>query len=388
VYPPQGSAVMPPSSPPPTLGVPAFDPYSAGGNAASVPPSLNATPSPYGTPLPPGVSAPPGTIPPYPGATGNVLGSSPTMAPYSQPYGVYPPGASPGTTPPSLYPNGMNMAAWGIPATRFLTPRICYTWVAGGNAYNDLGINDFDFSVLATFPNFLFSTQPLCVAPSFSLHLWSGPRPPAGDLPANAYSAFLDFGWSTDPSKPFGGEVGFRPGVFTDFNTFTTQSWRFMGQGLFRVQTTPATTLRGGVFYLDRNDIKLLPAFGILWTPNTQTRFDIFFPRPKLAQHLTTTGNNDLWWYVGGEYGGGAWTVQREPDLPAHPESFSDRIDINDIRVMLGLEWGQSALLQQGRRTGFVEVGWVTAREVVYVETPLDTSGLNDSFMLRAGWNY
>ena len=50
--------------------------------------------------------------------------------------------------------------------------------------------------------------------------------------------------------------------------------------------------------------------------------------------------------------------------------SFSDRIDINDIRVTLGLEWGQATLLQQGRRTGFVEVGWVTTREVVYVETP------------------
>ena len=107
--------------------------------------------------------------------------------------------------------------------------------------YDDLGINDFDFSVVAAFPNFLFSTQPLYVAPSFSLHLWSGPSAPAGDLPANAYSAFLDFGWSSDPTKPFGGEIGVRPGVFTDFNTFNTYSMRIMGQGLFRIQTTPTT---------------------------------------------------------------------------------------------------------------------------------------------------
>ena len=52
-------------------------------------------------------------------------------------------------------------------------------------------------------------------------------------------------------------------------------------------------------------------------------------------------GNQDLWWYVGGEYGGGAWTVEREGD-------FSDRIDINDIRVMLGLEWGQAAIAAAG----------------------------------------
>lgn len=263
---------------------------------------------------------------------------------------------------------------------RFLTPRVRYTYVDGGNAPDELGINDFDFSVIASFPNFLFSTQPLLVAPSFSLHLWSGPSGLAGDLPANAYSAFVDFGWSSDPTKPFGGEIGVRPGIFTDFETLNTHSLRIMGQGLFRVQTTPTTAVRAGVMYIDRNDLKLLPAFGLLWTPNPQTRFDVYFPHPKLAQHLTTLANHDLWWYVAGEYGGGAWTVERE--------LLSDRIDINDIRLMLGVEWGQAALLQQGRRTGFVEIGWVTAREVVYVATPDQTSKLSDSWMVRAGWNY
>ncbi len=138
-----------------------------------------------------------------------------------------------------MYPNGWNTSNWALPATRFLTPRVRYTYVDGGPATDDLGINDFDFSVAAAFPNFLYSSQPLYVVPSFSLHLWSGPRPPHGDLPANAYSAFLDFGWSTDPAKPLGAEVGVRLGVFTDFNTFNTHSGRIMGQGLFRLQATP-----------------------------------------------------------------------------------------------------------------------------------------------------
>ncbi len=371
----------PPSS---TLGTPAFDPYSMNPGAASVPPTLNTVPSPYGLPAAPGT--PPGTLSPYGGTAGGIPGASPTMSPYSQPYGAYPPGgyppgAAPGTTPPSMYPNGWNTSNWVLPSTQFLTPRVRYSFVDGGNGADELGINDFDFSVAAAFPNFLYSNQPLYVVPSFSLHLWSGPRPPHGDLPANAYSAFLDFGWSTDPVKPVGGEVGVRLGVFSDFNTVNTHSGRIMGQGLLRLQMTPQTTLRGGVIYIDRNDLKLLPAFGILWTPNTQTRFDIFFPHPKLAQQLTTMGNQDIWWYVGGEYGGGAWTVEREGGL-------SDRIDINDIRLTLGVEWGQSALLQQGRRTGFFEAGWVTNREVVYVVTPEETTSIRDSFMLRVGWNY
>jgi hypothetical protein len=231
------------------------------------------------------------------------------------------------------------------------------------------------------FPQFLFSTQPLYVVPSFSLHLWSGPEEPTGDLPSKAYSAFADFGWGTDPSRPVSGELGVRLGLFTDFETMNSRSFRVLGQGLFRVQTTETLALRGGVIYLNRNKIKLLPAGGVLWTPNAQTRFDIFFPRPKLAQRLTTLGNADLWWYVGGEYGGGSWTIQRS-------DGTSDRVDINDLRLILGVEWGQAANLQQGHRTGFIEAGWVTDRELVYVRTPNQNPSLKDSFMVRAGFNY
>jgi hypothetical protein len=268
-----------------------------------------------------------------------------------------------------------------MPSTRFLTPRIRYTYVDGGKAEDDLGIHDFDFSAAATFPNFLYSSQPLYVVPSFSLHLWEGPRSGGADLPANAYSAFLDFGWMTDPSRPFGGEIGVRTGIFSDFNTANTDSLRIMGQGLLRIRTTPTTLIRGGVVYLDRNRFKLLPAGGLLWTPNSQTRFDIFFPRPKLAQQLTTLGNHDVWWYVGGEYGGGSWTVERAA-------GGSDSVDINDIRLIVGLEWGQSARLREGRRTAFFEAGWVTDREIIYVANPQDNLSLGDSFMFRAGWNY
>ncbi len=298
-----------------------------------------------------------------------------------EPYGSYAPaaGAYPAGTPPALYPNGLN-TNWAYPPTQFLTPRVRYTWVVGGDDPDTLGMNDFDFSAAFAFPNFLYSNQPLYIIPSFSLHLWDGPQSPQ-DLPANAYSAFLDFGWATDPSRPIGGEIGVRFGAFSGFNTFTTYSWRIMGQGLFRIQATPTLAARGGVVYLNRNDLKLLPAFGALWTPNPDTRFDIFFPRPKLSQRVTTMGNNDVWWYIGGEYGGGAWTVEREL-------GFSDRIDINDIRLILGAEWGQSALLRQGKRTGFIEVGWVTSREVVYVTTPGLSGSLSDSFMLRVGFNY
>lgn len=357
-----------------SLGAPAFDPYSATPGVSTPPPTFNAAP-PAGTPYPPTTPSPYGS--PY--------GSPPPGAAY--PPGSYPPGAVPGTTPSSLYPNGWNTnPAWTnqvqqMYAQRLFTPRARYTYVDGGNSADDLGINDFDVSVAAAFPNWLPGSQPVVIAPAFSLHLWDGPTAPLGDLPPSAYSAYLDVGWSSDAAQPTGVELGMRLGVFTDFNTFNSNSFRYLGQALVRIRCTPTSTFRGGVIYLDRNDIKMLPAIGILWTPNDKTRFDIFFPRPKLAQHMTTTGNQSIWWYVAGEYGGGAWTIERAA-------GFSDRVDINDIRLIAGLEWGPAAELQNGKRKGFFEAGWVTDRQLVYVVTPEQSFSLSDSFMLRIGWNY
>jgi hypothetical protein len=120
-----------------------------------------------------------------------------------------------------------------------------------------------------------------------------------------------------------------------------------------------------------------------LWEPNDRTRFDIYFPKPKLASYLSTIGNNDYWWYVAGEYGGGSWTVKREiaPIL-------TDRYDQNDIRLIVGLEWGPAEWFRDGRRLGFVEAGWVTDREGIYYLRTQDNFSLRDSFMLRAGIGY
>ncbi|MGN6547967.1 MAG: hypothetical protein ACTHK7_23235, partial [Aureliella sp.] len=252
----------------------------------------------------------------------------------------------------------------------------------GDNSPNSLMINDTDVSLAFAVPNFLFSTQPVYILPSFSLHQWDGPNAPSpADLPSKAYSAFLDTGWQSDPLRLLGAELGVRVGVFSDFNTFTSDSIRIQGRGIGRVRLTPTTTLKAGVVYLDRNRVKLLPAGGILWQPNPGTRFDLFFPEPKLSQYLSTIGNWDTWWYVGGYYGGGAWTVKRA-------NGSTDSIDINDIRLLLGLEWGRNEMMREGRRIGFAEIGYVFNRELLYKYNPADNIDLKDSFVIRAGIGY
>ena len=318
-----------------------------------------------------------------------MLGVSPTAQPTAPPgFGAYPDPAFAGS-PPAQYPNGFGTisTAWpGQQPLRFLQgPRFRWGWLQG-NDPNQLGVNEMDVSVAMAFPNFFGSTQPLYVLPSFSLQLWDGPKgapfPPDADLPGQTYSAFIDTGWESDRNQILGAELGFRIGVFSDFNTATSDSVRIMGKGLVRYRISPALSFRGGVLYVDCIRVKLLPAGGFLWEPNSQTRFDIYFPQPKFSKYCKTIGNQDVWWYIGAEYGGGSWTIERAVD------GLGDRFDYNDIRVNAGLEWGATELIRQGRRFGFFEVAWVTSREVIYYRRNQDNFKPSDTFMLRAGFGY
>ena len=61
-------------------------------------------------------------------------------------------------------------------------------------------------------------------------------------------------------------------------------------------------------------------------------------------------------------------------------DGTNERVDINDIRLYVGLEW-TTAL----GPTGLFEAGYVMDRELVYVNDPPFDQNLNDTFMLRAG---
>ena len=268
----------------------------------------------------------------------------------------------------------------------FQGPRFRHTWLPGTDGFGSkkptsLQTNDTDVSLVFAIPNFLNSTRPLYIIPSYSQHEWDGPTQVGSDLPGSAFSGFLDAGWETNPQQTLGMELGVRVGVFSAFDAINSNSIRIQGKALGRLRLTPTATLRAGVFYLDRNKIKLLPAGGILWMPNQDTRFDLFFPEPKLAHYVATLGNSDVWWYLSGYYGGGAWTIKQT-------DGTNDEIDINDIRIMLGLEIGKSDQIRQGFRLGFIEAGYAFNRELIYRVRSTSNLDLDNSFVLRAGFAY
>ncbi|MEI8213676.1 MAG: hypothetical protein WCI02_16125 [Planctomycetota bacterium] len=392
-----GSTPTNPTFPPPTMptgfgqpitSTPGFNPYAA--------PVPGYGAAPYGaTAYPPGAFPTSGAFP----ASAYPNSYPPVMYPgygAPSPYGA-PVGPPPGTT--WWYNTTSTIQTQTQEAVRFCQGvRFRYTYLPGNTDFGtinteEVASNDAEVSIVFAWPKFLGCSQPLYIMPAYVQTLWAGPVTPddpyvvdgqiypGQQLPPNAFAAYLDHSIESDPKQTFGGELGFRIGVFSAFNAISNQSIRLQGKALARLRCTPNSTLRGGIYYLDRNKIKLLPAFGVLWTPNQDTRWDIFFPEPTFAHYLTTCGNTDVWWYLTGYYGGGNWTIEQ-------PNGVNDSVDINDIRVMLGFETGRNDLLRQGFRSCFYEVGYAFNRELVYrYDTPANIN-LQDSLVFRAGFGY
>jgi hypothetical protein len=364
-----------------TLGTPGFDPYGSG----------YAAQGGYATPPPIGAAPANGTIFGNPNAF-----QTPAGAPAASPFagigtGTFVDPAYP-TSPPVLYPTpwgGTDGAVgWG-PGGMFPYPaqgpylkvfqdaRITYEWLGGGEAANDFDVQNIEIATTINFPNFLYTTEPLQVTPGFIFMFFDGPDSSTGaDMPARAYGSYVDFGYQTNPNYQVGFDLNFRIGVYSDFNTVTVDSIRTMGTGTFWLRATPNLTLVGGVTYLDRVDIKILPVAGVIWRPNQFTNLELVFPYPRLSVYAATIGNTDVWWTAGAEYGGTSLTVERVSGL-------SERVDYNDYRVFGGIQWYNRATTLKG----FVEAGYVFERELDYAKSN-DDIDLTDTYMLRAGIAY
>jgi hypothetical protein len=379
VSPPQ-MQLPPLTAPPTTIPGATFDAFGEG--ATGIP----------STTYPPAVGSgaviyPPQNASPWSGAPPGVGGVAPPGAADTVP-GLY--GPPPGTTyfgqqqPSGAWPS--NSGAWPSQAwSRFQNewwprliehPRFRHTYLFGENG-NDLAINDIELATSLTYPRFLMSQQPLRISPGFILHLWDGPDTAVTgvDLPSTAYSAYLAFDFISALSQPAGVEMNFTIGLYTDFNSVTSDSLRFTGVGLGWVRLNPTTTFKLGVEYIDRLDLKLFPAVGIFTMPTADLKMDFYFPRPRIAWRMPNNLFTELWMYVGAEYGGGSWTIERTSGM-------SDQVDINDIRVFVGLEG-------TGRRGGalFAEFGYVFERDLFYRSIGSPTS-ISDTFMVRSGFTF
>jgi len=366
---------------------------------AQAPPSLAPPPSTWDPYAPQATQAVPATAPGSSSWAPSGMSGQPGYPGYST---AAPSLAPPGTPPPGTYgppPGTYTPAGYAAPSSTFDQTvqqtyaqtmhvfqgvRGSWAYLLGDGQGTNVGINELDTTATFALPFFHNSPvnvnqAPLLITPGFGLQLWDGPQTSPtllADLPPNTYDVFVDTAWNPKFTPLFGAELGIRVGIFTNWDVLVWESWRIMGRAIGTLQMTPTMQGKVGIVYLDRNQVKLLPAVGMTWTPNADSRYDIFFPAPRAAKRFGATRRHNWWGYISGEYGGGAWTFRRNTPLYNMITGF----DYNDIRIALGTEWVPLA------RTGFAgnfEVGYVFYRQLFYVEGPPQIQDLPDTIRFR-----
>lgn len=363
-------------SPAPSFGVPApaFNAYSPGPvsppvfSAPAGPPPANALPYSYAPAAP---AAPAWGQP---------------AAPVAPAYSYNAPPGSPGFSTEQS-PLGWQSGSYGFEqndgaVTRFrqlvARLRVEHTLLLGDNTTDSFGLNRTEVASTFALPVAGSIDTPLLVTPGFAFNWFDGPEseptadPRGPDQPSRVYDAYLDFAYNPQWTPQFGAELGFRTGVWSDFQRFDDDSLRILGRGLAVVSVTPQFELLAGAVYLDRLRVKLLPAGGVRWRPAPDWDLYLVFPNPKIRRRWFSTGTADWWLYAAGEYGGGSWTVDRP--------GIDDRIDYNDIRAVLGIEWQTPA-----QATGHLEIGYAFDREFRFDSGEPTRFQLDDAVMFRAG---
>jgi hypothetical protein len=240
--------------------------------------------------------------------------------------------------------------------------------------FDDLGLNEWQLSATFGFP--LPTRQsPLLITPAYEQTLLDGPT--MADLPATVYDVTVQFLWMHQLTERWGMQLGVTPGVHSDFERSDADSLRIGGRAIGLYEWNEDVKLVLGVVYLDRNDVSLLPAAGIIWTPHENIRWELVAPRPRVAWRFSCQDCVEQWAYIAGEFGGGEWSIVRTGGA-------SDVATYRDFRLLFGLE--RKPLSAYGMHLNF-EFGYVFARELEFASVTPDVS-LDDTTIVRLTLSY
>lgn len=245
------------------------------------------------------------------------------------------------------------------------------TYIDRGSA-GSFGLNELDMSLSVAIPA-PTTEWPMLITPAFNVRYLDGPLTP--QLPARLYETYVDFLWVPRLSERWTAIIGVAPSLYSDFEISTSDAFRMTGKALARYDWVPdQVQLVFGVLYLNRNDVRLLPAGGVIWNPSLDRRYELIFPRPKLAHRIGVGHGYEDWLYVAGEFGGNSWSYERT--------GVVDTVTLRDYRALLGLERKMNG--GAGYR---IEVGYVFSRTAEF-ESGIPDIAADDTALVRGGVTY
>lgn len=342
---PPSAALRPQPGPPPEIDGPSEPPS---GDAARQTPSLEG--------LPPLVAPP-------------AVGDEP--APAGPPFTL----SDPGILGDEVELFGPEFA----PLTRKLNPyknsffqkiSLAADWLGNSADPADLGLTEVDTYLQVGLPAPL-REWPLLVTAGWNLTLIDGPT--VTDLPPRLYLAYVDLMWLPQVVRGYTLLFSVVPSVFGDFQA---HDFRLTGKGLLIYDWVPQRLqLLVGVLYLNRENLRLLPAGGAIWTPEDWLRLELIFPKPKFAFRYHAGYGFEDWIYATAEFGGNTWPIERS-------DGTLDRVTYLDYRLLIGTE-----RKMEGGAGYRLEAGYVFGRDISFLSGRGDFAP-QDSFMLRGGITY
>ena len=246
-------------------------------------------------------------------------------------------------------------------------------WIGRSDDPEDLGVTEIETFLTVALP-FPIRQWPLLITPGYNMLLLEGPG--VTDLPPRLNTAYVDFMWVPQIINRYTLVLAVAPSVFSDFQANDADMFRLTGKALVVYDWAPdRLQFIAGVLYLNRDNVRLLPAGGVIWTPNDWMRYELIFPKPKLAVRFHADDGLEDWLYTTAEFGGNTWSIERETGL-------HDNVTYLDYRVLVGVE----RKLNGG--AGYrLEAGYVFGRSIEFESGIGDFEPL-DSFIVRGGLTF
>ena len=257
----------------------------------------------------------------------------------------------------------------------FQKARFTSTWIPQ-LADDSLGWTDLRSEVSVALP-FFTRQAPIVITPSYEVHFLD--RPAALDLPPRLHDLAIDFSHFRRVTDNWIVNVAVAPGLYADDHSFDAdEAQRINGRAVAIYDPSPEWKGVLGVTYVHGGWAKIVPIAGVVYEPNDDVKYELVFPRPRVAWRLPQSpvpGRDEYWFYLLGEFANAIWAIEQSDGTP-------DVFAYRDFRIILGLE---RKII--GGLSHRVEAGYVFNRDIKLASDGREV-GLDDSLLLRLGLVY
>ncbi len=214
--------------------------------------------------------------------------------------------------------------------------------------------------------NYLKSSEKYGPTTNINIHLLSGPN--SVPLPPRLYDFELGFQSRRCLSDFFSYDCSATVGVYSDFEDSARDGVRFPAHAVGMFHPSHRVDWVFGADYLGRDDIKVLPVFGLCWRDpdRPSMRYEMIFPRPRVD--LALSKRTRL--YTAGLLGGGTWDIE-------FPNEGNEMMTYRDYRMVLGIEQADA----KGNLSAW-ELGWVFGRSLEF-RSRTNERDFDDAFVIR-----